>query len=250
MKTLHTYGCSLTYGCELPGQGIAVLEADQCEQTWSYLLSNKLNYDRCIVHARNGASNRDIVFTALEHMLANPTHDHMIAWTYNSRLNRWDIKPSANHANHILSDHNADSVYNDQQSHWEASINHLQLFHTIETTAQHHNIQLTHIQVGANNYYTDQHTEWLNNQTVPHSTWSSVITCSVTNAKLVNHPLWQTWINTPVHFREYGLYSTLLDYWIKNDTVDKNINGTHWSAAGHVDATKAVHYSLTNTQFD
>ena len=258
MKTLHVYGCSLTYGCEISGPGIDILDEKDQKSSWGWVLSDMLDYDRTIVHARSGASNRDIAHTAIQHMLENPTHDHWIGWTYTSRLNYWHTNTSTTHnlSNIIVSDSlprgcpdkDAFETVKQYQDHWEYSINFLQQFYLVQQTALAHNIPVHHVMIGANNFYTQQHQTWLNDQTVPHISWSGNYHGSVGNSKLKYHPLWTTWIETPVMFRNEGLYTRLLDFWLRNNLKQQRLNGVHWNARGHIDAAKAIQWCLDNEQ--
>lgn len=258
MKTLHTYGCSLTYGCEISGPGIDILDEKDQKSSWGWVLSDMLGYDRTVVHARSGASNRDIAHTALQHMLDNPTHDHWIGWTYTSRLNYWyPVKDNKHNLhNFIVSDSlpkgcPEGKLFENLKKyvdHWEHSVNFLQQFFMVQQTALAHNISVNHVMIGANNFYTQQHQDWHVKQTVPHIGWGGNYHGSVGNNKLVDHPLWKTWTETPVMFRDEGLYIRLLDFWLRNNLKQQRLNGVHWNARGHVDAAKAISWSLQNEQ--
>lgn len=90
---IESFGCSFTFGTDLPDDGRTKPWPTASKMTWPALVAKKLNWDyRCF--AKGGAGNLLILDRFLWHIEQDPTAFYIINWTWSNRFDYSDINGS------------------------------------------------------------------------------------------------------------------------------------------------------------
>ncbi|MGC6498442.1 MAG: hypothetical protein ACON4I_11130 [Candidatus Puniceispirillaceae bacterium] len=260
MNSLHAYGCSLTYGSEISGEGIQHLMPGDIRSPWPFFLSEKLGVTNTYNHARCGASTRDIALVALDNIVKFPEDIHVIGWTWSSRINFWpetDDSATQDQPNLILNTTMKDEqikslggVYSDLFKNYvkvmgnrEWLVQFLTYFNLVEAVAHKFGTKLIHVQIGNNPLSWKDGMQYINNQTIPHNYYNkqNTPTGAEVESKLIDHALYKTWQEADIIYRD-GMYMHTL----QNYDFDTHHNGVHWNKVGHQLVAELVYNNLKN----
>lgn len=250
MKTLHVYGCSLTRGCEIVAPHQPTVDSQHQALTWGAVLAEKLNLKHNIL-AVDGSSVRDAAWVAVQNIIKHPKDIHCIGWTFAGRINYWYPQPARGQM--IVSegycedkDLDGHSVHQYpwikrtymQHADWREGIqNYLQCWSWTQHTAELHNTQLLHVQIGNTGLETQLGQDWVNWWCAPHEEWS--------NTPLANNSIYQHYQDTDVLFRDTGVYHIMRQ---QDWQSQQWFNNMHWNTAGHAWVAQQVFASLNDEQ--